>query len=76
VKELHDAHNTLVFIEIMFSTLSVKNNFTIEQVPELQSIIFRHTWTEDTVNADALFHPVKDTTLHDTYRERLASQTE
>lgn len=76
VKELHDAHSTLVFIEIMFSTLSVKNNFTIEQVPELQSIIFRHTWTEETVNSDALFHPIKDTTLHDTYRERLASQAE
>ena len=76
VKELHDTHNSLVFIEIMFSTLSVKNNFTIEQAPELQSIIFRHTWTEETVNPDALFHPIKDTALHDTYRERLASQIE
>jgi hypothetical protein len=76
VKELHDEKNTLCFIEIIFSTLAVQNNFSIEKPNELQSIIFRHTWTEDTVNADALFHPIKDTTLHDIYRERLASETE
>ena len=76
VKELHDTKHTLCFIEIIFSTLAVKHNFSIEQAPELQSIIFRHTWTEDTVNKNGLFHPVKDTTLHDTYRERLSSQEE
>lgn len=76
VKELHDTKNTLCFIEIIFSTLAVKHNFTIEQAPELQSIIFRHTWTEETVTPNGLFHPIKDTTLHDTYRERLSSQTE
>jgi len=76
VKELHDDKKTLCFIEIMFSTLAVKHNLTIEQPAELQSIIFRHTWTEDTINANALFHPVKDTTLHDVYRERLASESE
>ena len=76
VKQLHDEKNTLCFIEIIFSTLAVQNDFSIEKPGELQSIIFRHTWTEDTVNADALFHPIKDTSLHDLYRERLASQTE
>lgn len=76
VKELHDAKNGLCFIEIMFSTLSVKNNFTIENPSELQTIIFRHTWTEGTVNENQLFHPIKDTDLHDTYRERLASISE
>jgi hypothetical protein len=76
VKELHDDKRTLCFIEILFNTLAVKNNFTIEQPSELQSIIFRHTWTEETVNANALFHPIKDTTLHDLYRARLATETE
>jgi hypothetical protein len=76
VKELHDTKHTLCFIEIIFSTLAVKHNFSIEQAPELQSIIFRHTWTEETVTPNGLFHPVKDTALHDTYRERLSSQTE
>lgn len=76
VKELHDAKNTLCFIEIMFSTLAVKNNFSIQHPPELQSIIFRHTWTEETVNTKGLFHPIKDTSLHDTYRERLSSKEE
>jgi hypothetical protein len=76
VKELHDAKGTLCFIEIIFSTLAVKNEFTIAQPNELQTIIFRHTWTEDTINENQLFHPVKDTALHDVYRERLNSETE
>lgn len=76
VKELHDSKNTLCFIEIIFSTLAVQNNFTIEKPEELQTIIFRHTWTEGTVNENQLFHPIKDTALHDVYRERLNSQTE
>lgn len=76
VKELHDSIKTLVFIEIMFNTLAVKYGLTMEMPNELQSIIFRHNWTEDTVNNDQFFHPVKDTALHDTYRERLSSKTE
>jgi hypothetical protein len=76
VKELHDSKKTLVFIEIMFNTLAVKYGLTMETPSELQSIIFRHTWTEDTVNNDQFFHPVKDTALHDTYRERLAQNSE
>jgi hypothetical protein len=40
------------------------------------NIIFRHTWTAETVNKDNFFHPVKDTELHDAYRARLAQKTE
>jgi hypothetical protein len=76
VKELHDSKKTLVFIEIMFNTLAVKYGLTMEMPHELQNIIFRHTWTEDTVNNNQFFHPVKDTALHDTYRERLAQKSE
>ena len=76
VKDLHDSKRTLVFIEIMFNTLAVQNNYTMEMPKELQNIIFRHEWTEETVNGNELFHPVKDTTLHDTYRERIAQRTE
>jgi len=76
VKQLHDDKKTLCFIEIIFNTLAVQNNFTIENPSELQTIIFRHTWTEGTVNENQLFHPIKDTALHDVYRERLNSETE
>jgi hypothetical protein len=76
VKQLHDSKKTLVFIEIMFNTLAVQNGLTMEMPKEFQNIIFRHTWTEETVNKDEFFHPVKDTALHDTYRERLAQKAE
>jgi hypothetical protein len=76
VKKLHDEKGTLVFIEIMFNTLAVQNGMTMEMPQELQTIIFRHNWDENSVNKDQLFHPVKDTKLHDTYRKRLAQITE
>ena len=76
VVELHDSKKTLVFIEIMFNTLAVKHGLTMEMPNELQNIIFRHSWTEDTVNDNQFFHPVKDTALHDTYRERLKQRRE
>ena len=76
VVELHDSKKTLVFIEIMFNTLAVKHGLTMEMPNELQNIIFRHSWTEDTVNDNQFFHPVKDTALHDTYRDRLKQRRE
>jgi len=76
VKDLHDKHNTLIFIEIVFNTLAQQNGYTMEMPHELQNIIFRHSWSAETVNKDQFFHPVKDTALHDTYRERLGTKTE
>ena len=76
VKDFHDRHNTLIFIEIIFNTLAQQNGYSMEMPHELQNIIFRHTWTEETVNPNQFFHPVKDTALHDTYRERLSQRSE
>jgi hypothetical protein len=71
VKEFVAQHKRLVFIEIIFNTLVVQKNFKLEMPQELSKIIWRHEWTADTVDAKHLFHPIKDVTIHDSYRERL-----
>lgn len=76
VKKLHDSKNTLVFIEIMFNTLAVQNNLSMQMPPEMQNVIFRHTWTAETVDNNQFFHPVKDVVEHDVYRERLTQKSE
>ena len=67
---------TVCFVETLFSTIAHHNQFSIVQAPELQTVIFRHDWTKETVHANGLFHPVKNTADHDIYREYLNSKSD
>lgn len=71
VKEFVAQHKRLVFIEIIFNTLVAKQGMKLEMPEELSTIIWRHDWTPETVDTKHLFHPIKDVTIHDSYRERL-----
>ena len=75
VKKMAKEKRTVCFLEILFSTLAHQNQYTIVQAPELQSIIFRHSWTKDTVHKNGLFHPVKNISEHTTFRNHLNSQS-
>jgi hypothetical protein len=66
---------TVCFLEILFNSLAHNNGFTIEQIPELQSIIFRHNWTKDTVHMNGLFHPVKNIEEQTEFRRYLESKS-
>jgi hypothetical protein len=66
---------TVCFVETLFSTIAHHNQFSIVQAPELQTVIFRHDWTKETVHANGLFHPVKNTADHDIYRGHLQSKS-
>ena len=65
---------TVCFVETLFSTIAHQSKFTIEKAPELQSIIFRHSWTKDTVHMNGLFHPIKDILEHTQYRAFLSQR--
>jgi hypothetical protein len=67
---------TVCFVETIFSTIAHQNNFSIVQAPELQSVIFRHSWTKETVHMNGLFHPVKEMTDHIAFREHLESKSD
>lgn len=62
---------TICFVETLFSTIVEHKKFTKEMAPELQSVIFRHNWTKDTVHKNGLFHPVKDVKDHIEFKQHL-----
>ena len=72
VRDFVRQHKRLVFIEIIFNTLAVQQGMKMALPDELSTIIWRHQWTEDTIDDKHLFHPIKDVELHDSYRDRLS----
>jgi len=71
VKKFVAQHKRLIFIEIIFTTLVAQQGMKLEMPEELSTIIWRHEWTPETMDTKHLFHPIKDVTVHDSYRERL-----
>jgi hypothetical protein len=65
-------HKRLVFIEILFNTLVVKNRMQLAMPEQMVNIVWRHDWTPETVDNLHMFHPIKDVRLQDSYRDRLA----
>ena len=66
-----DKNNRLVFIEILFNTIVFQDKMKLAMPQQLQKIIWRHDWTPDTVDDKHMFHPIKNTELQHSYRERL-----
>lgn len=66
-----NTHRRLAFIEIIFNTIVFHENMTLVMPEELQTIIWRHNWAPEAVDKHHMFHPVKDTELHDSFRDRL-----
>ena len=64
-------NNRLVFIEVLFNTIVFHDKMKLAMPQQLQKIIWRHDWTPDTVDNNHMFHPIKNTELQDSYRERL-----
>jgi len=60
------------FIEYMFHTLALHNQLSIVTAHELRGISWRTEWAVTDMNVDCLYHPVKDITSHELYREVLA----
>ena len=67
---------TVCFVETLFSTIVHHKGLTKELAPELQSVIFRHNWTKDTVHRNGLFHPVKKVEDHIMFRGHLEGAEE
>jgi len=74
VAKIANEKKTVCFVETLFSTIVHHKKFTIEMPGELQSVIFRHNWTKETVHMNGLFHPVKDVKDHIAFREHLGGQ--
>ena len=75
VTKMAKEKRTVCFLEILFNTLAHNNGLSIVQAPQLQTIIFRHNWTKDTVHMNSLFHPVKNVAEQTTFRSYLESKS-
>jgi len=63
-------HKTLFFIEPMFPTIAIKNNLKYSNPDEFNTIFWKHDFKEKDVNANGLFHPIKDLDKHESFRKK------
>jgi hypothetical protein len=67
---LDDRH--LMFIEALFNTLAMHNQYQIDNPPEFSTITYDGKWTaENVTNKSQLYHPVKKLDDQESYRTRL-----
>jgi len=61
----------LMFIESLFTTLSLHNNYCIVTPDELSTITYDHHWDEnEIINPHKIYHPVKNTSIHSFLRKK------
>ena len=68
IKQYANINNTLFFHEAVSPTLCHYHNFNHVVVPELKNIIYMNNYNDDDIDADNLYHPVKDITKHTRWR--------
>ena len=71
IKDYATEYKTLFFLEALFPTLCKSNNLQYDIPDELHTIIYRKIYTIEDINKINLYHPVKDTTKHKLYRNKL-----
>ena len=73
VKKYTIKHKKLLFIELLFNTLSYQNDLTIDNPDELSTIICKYNWKLEDINKDNLYHPIKDYKVQEHYRSHINS---
>jgi hypothetical protein len=65
------AYKELMFIEFMFNTISHQVGLNIKVLKNFDTIVWRHNWTESDIlsKPNNWYHPIKDFSLHPTYRK-------
>jgi hypothetical protein len=74
VKDFVKQHNTLLYHEYMFNTLSYINNLNVKVIDELKLIKFRNNNDtnfnyDEIIDFNILYHPMKDMKLQKIYHE-------
>ena len=62
-------YNDLFMDEFLFNTIAIQNNLQINAIPELKTIVWKKDWDSSSFVKNNLYHPIKDTKLHDIYRQ-------
>jgi hypothetical protein len=71
IKDYANKHNTLFFLETLFSTLCKKNNLKYDTPDELKTIVYDNNYIDADINKHNMYHPMKDINKHIYYRNML-----
>lgn len=72
IKEYAAKHNTLFFLEALFTTVAIKHYLKFHTPKAMTQIFFRHKWTTYTLSRKNIFHPIKNIEYQKTARQALA----
>ena len=72
IKEYAAKHNTLFFLEALFTTIAIKNHLKCHTPKAMTQIFFRHKWTVHTLSRKNIFHPIKNIGYQKTARQALS----
>ena len=61
--------NTLYFLEALLPTIAINNKLKYHFPNEMYNIYYRHTFNEEDINKNNLYHPVKDLNNHINFRK-------
>lgn len=71
IKKYVKQNNTLLFLELMFNTLAYHNNLDVVVIEELKHILWRNDWKLNDIDRKYIYHPIKDSKVHESYRKEL-----
>lgn len=64
-----EKNKKLNFIEFLFNTIALHNNYIISNPVEFEPIVYRHNWDIDKVDINLLYHPIKNINDHKYIRD-------
>jgi len=77
IVDCSDKYKFTPFHEFSFNTIAEQSNLKVNCPPELSTVVYRNDWTLDEMKEKPfnLYHPVKDFSIHNHYRDLIATQT-
>lgn len=72
IKEYANNHHTLFFLEALFPTICKKYELKYDTPYEFIDIVYTKDYNDQDINKTNLYHPVKDITKHEYYRQILS----
>jgi hypothetical protein len=68
VKEYTNQYDKLFFLEAFFPTICKYYNLKYENPSPFEKVIYRKDYKDDNINTKDIFHPIKDISKHEFYR--------
>ena len=71
IKDFVDEHKKLIFIEVLFTTIAIQNNYSYACPEEFIEIDCCRKLDVSAINPNLLYHPIKNLDDHKMLRDKL-----